>query len=91
MSTEQLSEDEAVVFSRRLNTFAAGLTSRQRALLSAILRDAEADQHDDIDHRTPRDIVAAIHSTYHSPPISLNPQPIPPGNPRCSNAQGDGE
>lgn len=81
MSTDRLTEDEAVAFGRRLDTFAAGLTSPERTLLSAILRDAEVAPYDAIDRRTPGDIVVAIHQTHRSPPISLNPLPIPPGPP----------
>ncbi len=91
MSTDRLTEDEAVAFGRRLDTFAAGLTSPERTLLSAILRDAEVAPYDAIDRRTPGDIVVAIHRTHRSPPISLNPLPIPPGPPRFTKAQRDRE
>lgn len=79
MSTDQLTEQDALVFGQRLDTFAASLTPSERTLLTAILHDAEAAQHDDVDHRTPGDIAVAIHRTHRTPPISLNPQPIPSG------------
>jgi hypothetical protein len=79
MSTDQLTEQQALVFGRRLDAFAAGLTRGERGLLTAILHDAEAAQHDDVDHRTPGDIAVAIHRTHGVPSISLNPQPIAPG------------
>lgn len=77
MITEQLTEQEALIFGRRLDSFAAGLTPRERNLLVAILHDAEAAQHDDADHRTPGDIAVAVHRTHRTPPINVNPQPMP--------------
>lgn len=77
MGTDQLTEHEAMVFGQRLDAFAAGLTPGERAILSDILHDAETAQHDDVDHRTPGDIAIAIHRIHRTPPISLNPQPIP--------------
>jgi hypothetical protein len=67
------------------------LTPGERALLSDILHDAEAAQHDDVDHRTPGDIVMSIHRTHRTPPISLNPQPIPPDPHRSHAARRDAE
>jgi hypothetical protein len=81
MSADHLTEHEAMVFGQRLDAFAAGLTPGERALLSDILHDAEAAQHDDVDHRTPGDIAMAIHRIHRTPPISLNPQPIPTAPP----------
>lgn len=77
MNEDQLTEQEALHFGRRLDDFAAGLAPGERTLLTTILQDAEAAQHDDVDHRTPGDIVVAIHRIHRTPPISLNPQPIP--------------
>lgn len=77
MNTNRLSEDDALAFGRRLDAFAAELAPGERTLLITILHDAEAAQHDAADHRTPGDIAMAIHRTYLSPRISLNPQPIP--------------
>ncbi|MDQ2744875.1 MAG: hypothetical protein M3Z66_21630 [Chloroflexota bacterium] len=91
MSTEQLTEQEALVFGQRLDAFAAGLTPGEGALLNAILHDAESAQHDDIDHRTPGDIAMAIHRTLRTPPISLNPLPIPSDSERLSAARRDHE
>lgn len=91
MSAEQLTEPEARVFGRRLDAFAAGLTPGERALLTAILHDAEAAQHDDVDHRTPGDIAMAIHRIHRTPPISLNPQPIPSDPDRFHAARRDAD
>jgi hypothetical protein len=91
MGIDQLTEHEAIVFGQRLDAFAAGLTPGERALLSDILHDAEAAQHDDVDHRTPGDIVLAIHRIHRTPPISLNPQPIPTDPNRPQAARRDAE
>ncbi len=77
MNTEQLTEQEALVFGQRLDAFAAGLSPRERTFLNAILHDAESAQHDGVDHRTPGELAVAIQRTYGTPPISLNPLPIP--------------
>lgn len=91
MTTDQLTEQEALVFGQRLDAFAAGLTPGEGALLTAILHDAESAQHDDVDHRTPGDIAVAIHRTLRTPPISLNPLPIPSDSERFSTARCDHE
>jgi hypothetical protein len=91
MHPEHLTEGEALAFGQRLDAFAADLTPGELSLLSDILHDAEAAQHDDIDHRTPGDIVMAIHRIHRTPPISLNPQPIPSELNRSRAARRDDE
>jgi hypothetical protein len=44
-----------------------------------------------VDHRTPGDIAMAIHRIHRTPPISLNPQPIPSEPNRSHVARRDAE
>jgi hypothetical protein len=79
-----MSKEEAIVFGERLNAFERELSSRERAFLRVILCDAEAAPENgncslDGGARTCGEIMISIHQAYLSPPISLNPQPIPPG------------
>jgi len=87
--TDALTEDESSLFGRRLDAFALKLSLREQNTLSAISRAAELAQNDDIDHRTPGDIIVSMCRSYRSPRISLNPQPVPSTGPLPVDTQGD--
>lgn len=87
--TDALTEDEALIFGRRLDAFVLELSRREQNALTAIFRAAEFAQNDDIDDRTPGDIIVSICRSYRSPRISLNPQPVPSTGPLPAGTQGE--
>lgn len=91
MSTDQLTEQEALAFGQRLDDFARGLTAGERNLLTAILHDAASAEHDSADRPTLGDMVVAIHRSHRTPPISLNPLPVPVDPDRFTVGRSDNE
>lgn len=86
---DALTEDEALIFGRRLDAFVLELSRREQNVLTAIFRAAEFAQNDDIDDRTPGDIIVSMCRSQRSPRISLNPQPVPSTGPRSTGTQGE--